>query len=71
MKIVIQLTESQEQDALPVLLRHSSGIILPDRRYVIDDDAVKALKDAGVGFTELSRDADAPTNEGVATGERV
>ncbi|MGD0814432.1 MAG: hypothetical protein ABSA83_12570 [Verrucomicrobiota bacterium] len=70
MKIIIQLSREEEAKALPVLLRHSPGMILPERTYVLGEDAVASLRNAGIRFTELSREALAPSLEEVA-GERV
>jgi len=33
MKIIIQMSKSEELKALPILLRHSPGTILPQRTY--------------------------------------
>jgi hypothetical protein len=71
MRVVIQFTPQEELKALDVLLRHSPGMILPDRRYVVSVEATKALRDAGVKFRELGREPDAPTLQGVARGERI
>ena len=70
MKIIIQLSREEEAKALPILLRHSQGMILPERTYVLGEDAVGSLRNAGVRFTQLSREALAPSLEEVA-GERV
>ena len=70
MKIIIQLSSEEEAKALPILLRHSPGMILPERTYVLSEDAVASLRNAGVRFTTLSREAPAPCLEEVA-GERV
>jgi hypothetical protein len=69
-KIIIQLSKEEETKALPILLHHSSGMILPDRTYVLGEDAVASLRNAGIRFTQLSREALAPCLEEVA-GERV
>lgn len=53
MKVVIRLTGREEAKALPILLRHSPGAVLPDRTYTISEDAARALRAAGVAFTEL------------------
>jgi hypothetical protein len=58
MKIVIQFTAREELRALPILLRHSQGMVLRDRVYIVDTDAVRALIEADVRFTQPSRDAD-------------
>ena len=71
MKVVIRLSAKEEARAIPILLRHSSGMILPDRTYILGDTAVQSLREAGVNFTELSREADlAVMGEGVS-GERI
>jgi len=70
MKIIIQLSREEEAKALPILLRHSPGMILPERTYVLADDVVGRLQNAGIRFTQLSREALAPSLEEVA-GERV
>ena len=70
MKIIIQLSSEEEAKALPILLRHSPGMILPERTYVLGEDAVGSLRNAGIRFTQLSREALAPSLEEVA-GERV
>jgi len=70
MKIIIQLSREEEGKALPILLRHSPGMILPERTYMLGEDAVGSLRNAGVRFTQLSHEALAPSLEEVA-GERV
>jgi len=69
-KIIIQLSREEEVKALPILLRHSPGMVLPERTYVLGEDAVGLLRNAGIRFTQLSREALAPSLEEVA-GERV
>ena len=70
MKAVIHLTEAEEAKALPILLRHSPGVILSQGTYLLGQNALKALRQAGVRFAELSRESAAPRLEEVA-GERV
>jgi hypothetical protein len=70
-KTIIQMSEAEEAKALPLLLRHSSGTVLPNRVYVISEEAAKKLREAGVQFTELSRESNAPRLEGVGSGERI
>jgi hypothetical protein len=69
-KVIIQLTPDQEAKALPILLRHSPGMVLPGHIYVLSEDAMKALRNGGIRFSELSREAAAPRLE-EALGERV
>jgi hypothetical protein len=71
MENVIQLSEREEAEALPILLRHSPGTVLPNRTYVINSEAVQALRSAGIVFRELSRTGLAPLREGVGSGERI
>ena len=71
MKVVIHLSAREEAKALPILLRHSPGMVLRDRTYVLSSEAVRALRNARVEFTELSREAAAPILEGVDPGERI
>jgi len=68
---VIRLSEREEAKALPILLRHSQGMVLPERTYVLSDLAVEALRSAGVVFRELSRTGLSPASEGVGSGERI
>lgn len=71
MKVVIHLSRREELKALPILYRHSPGVVLPRRTYILSEEAVNALRQAGVRFTEVSREASAPGLEGVGTGERI
>ncbi len=70
-KVVIQLTDSEECKAIPILLRHSPGTILPERTYVVDIDVVKMLSESGVRFQVLSHEVDSPNLAGVGTSERI
>jgi hypothetical protein len=71
MKTILQMSEVDEAKALPILLRHSPGAVLPNRTYVVSEQAAKKLREAGVQFTELSRESDAPNLEGVGSSERI
>jgi len=70
MKIIIQLSRDEEAKALPILLRHAPGMILPERTYVLGEKSVVFLRGAGIRFTQLNREAMAPCLEEVA-GDRV
>ncbi len=54
MKLIIRLSQHEELKALPILLRHSAGMVLPDSTYVVSQDAAQALRAAGVRFSEIS-----------------
>ncbi len=71
MKMIIQLSEAEEAKALPILLRHSPGTVLPTRIYVVSEEAVKKLREAGVQFTALSRESNVPNLAGAGSGERI
>ena len=71
MKVIIQMSAREEAKALPILLRHSPGMVLRNRTYVIDEEAAKALRDVGIKFNEVNREANAPSLEEVVPGERI
>lgn len=60
--VVVQFSAREEARALSVLLRHSPGMVLPERKYVISAEAAQALREAGVGFAELGRETEAPNS---------
>jgi hypothetical protein len=65
MRTVIQFVPREELKALDILLRHSPGMILPDRRYVVSVEAAEALRRSGVKFRMLASEANAPVFERV------
>lgn len=71
MKAVIQFTKPEEARALPILLRHSAGAILPNRTYVLNEEVLAELRKSGIRFVALSRESHAPSLEEVGSGERV
>jgi hypothetical protein len=70
MKHIIRFNRREEAKALPILLRHSPGMVLPERTYVLSREADAALEQAGIRFTTLANDAVSTGLEGVA-GERI
>lgn len=50
MKMVIRFSAKQEAKALPILLRHSPGMVLPNRTYILSVEAVQKLRAEGVKF---------------------
>ena len=56
---------------MPILFRHSPGTILPNRTYVLNEEAVAELRKAAISFLTLSRESNASDFEGAASGERV
>ena len=55
----------------PFFLRHSPGTVLPNRTYVLDEEAVAELGNAGIRFVTLSRESCVPGLGGTGSGERV
>jgi hypothetical protein len=65
------MSTREEVKALAILLRHSPGTVLPNRTYIISEEAARALREAGIKFTELSREDSSPCLDGVVSGERI
>jgi hypothetical protein len=55
MKVVIQVAAADDAKAWDILLRHSPGVALPNRTYVLSQAAVQALAAAGVRFAGLPK----------------
>jgi len=68
MKVVVRFTVKQEAKALPIILRHSPGMILKNRTYILSKEAVQKLREAKIKFREIGREA---ATEGVGAGERI
>lgn len=71
MKVTIRFTAAEELKALPILLRHSPGTILPERTYIISPEAARALQDAGIKFTPVASETHPPSLTGAPAGERI
>jgi len=67
---MFRLTKEEEEKGLPIILRHSPGMILPNRTYILSENVLRDLRTNGVKFSELGRETLAPSLEEVA-GERV
>jgi hypothetical protein len=52
MKVIIHLTEEEELRALPLLLRHSPGMILPNRTYILAEYALSVLRTKGIRYSD-------------------
>ncbi len=57
MNIIVRVVPRDNAKAWARLVRHSPGVALPDHVFVVSEDAARALRDAGIGFTELCREA--------------
>ena len=69
--LAIRFSKVEEAKALPILLRHTPGMVLRDRTYVLNSEAVNALREAGIRFEELNSEGDAPSLAGATNGARV
>jgi len=70
-RIVIQIAEADDAKAWALLQRHSPGVALPKRTFVVSQEAAEALRQAAIRFVVLSSDAHTSMPEGVTTGERI
>jgi hypothetical protein len=68
---VIQVSEADDAKAWALLQRHSPGVALPNRTFVLSREAAEALRQAGISFQVLSDATSTLTEEGVAAGERI
>ncbi|HMC64646.1 MAG TPA: hypothetical protein VKI65_06885 [Gemmataceae bacterium] len=71
MKVIVRFSKREEARALPILLRHSAGMVLPERTYVISAQAAKAVRAAGIKFTEVGNEAVTQSLRGELAGERI
>lgn len=71
MKVVIQFSRTEELKALAIIYRHSPAVVLPNRTYVLSEEAVAALQKASVRFKEISRESLVPGPEEVGAGEKL
>lgn len=71
MNVAVRFSKKEELKAVPILMRHSPGMMLPGDIYVLSPEAVEALREAGVRFTEVTSETAPPGLEGVGRGERI
>ena len=71
MRIRIQVLTADDAKAWGILMRHSPGEAYPDRTFVISEEAVEALRQAGIDFVELAQDEAKAGFPGMISGERV
>jgi len=70
MNVVIRLADQEELKAIPILYRHSPGVVLPGGLHIIRVEAARALRDAGVKFQLVSRVPDDAAPSGLADSTR-
>ncbi|HEX4589713.1 MAG TPA: hypothetical protein VH120_07275 [Gemmataceae bacterium] len=68
MKVAIEVDARDSAKAWAMLVRGTPGMALPGRVFIVSEAAVRALRKAGVRFTELSREGNL---SGAAAGERI
>ena len=71
MRVVIQVAKKDRAKAWGILVRHSAGTALPDRTFIVSEEAVKALRAEGVKLKEILREPGEPTDYGAIAGERI
>jgi hypothetical protein len=71
MRIVVQIASRHTAKAWSILVRHSAGTALPNRTFIVSEQAATALRNAGVKFKEITREEGAPAARGAMTGERI
>lgn len=71
MRVIIQVSVKDSAKAWGVLVRHSAGTALPDRTFIVSEEAVRALREASVKFVELSHEPGEASAEGTFSGERI
>lgn len=60
MKVIIRMSEVEELKALPLLLRHSPGMVLPNRTYVLTEKCLNVLRARNVRYSVVAREAVVP-----------
>jgi hypothetical protein len=71
MYVVVQIAKKDSARAWGVLVRHSAGTALPDRTFIVSQDAVRALREAGVKLKEVALVADPSAYSAMVSGERI
>jgi hypothetical protein len=55
MTVVIRVSNEDRARAWGFLVRHSPGTALPNNTFLVSDAAARGLRDAGIEFTEVTR----------------
>jgi hypothetical protein len=69
MRVAIQIDPADKAKALALLVRHSPGTALPNRVFIVSQEAVDALRMAGIKFTCLAPDSEGDGLKGAPKGE--
>jgi hypothetical protein len=71
MNVVIRVEESDRARAWAFLVRHSPGSALPSNTFIVSEEAARGMREAGIGFTEISRPGEALDAAGAGASERI
>ena len=71
MDVPIQIDERDDARAWSILIRHSPGKAFRGRFYLVSEGAAQALKEAGIRFSRVAKDAIPSSPEGEPVGERI
>jgi hypothetical protein len=69
MRVIVQFTKREETKAIPILYRHSQGMVLRNRIYVIRKKAAQKLVQEGIRFKEIAREFEELRVSKVPTGK--
>lgn len=70
MNVVILVDERDRSRTWGLLVRHSPGTALPNCTFIVTEAAARALREAGIRFSEISRPGE-PDAAGVGASERI
>lgn len=70
-RVLIKVAPKDSAKAWALLVRHSPGMALPDRTFLVAPQAVQALRRAGVRFLVISTDSAVLSPTGAIAGERI
>jgi hypothetical protein len=71
MEVVIQVAAEDSAKAWAFLVRHSPGTALPNRTFIVSAQAARTMREAGVRFSEISRNGISPESAEAFSGERI
>jgi hypothetical protein len=71
MNVVIRVDDQDRPRAWGYLVRHSAGTALPNNTFIVSEEAVRGMREAGISFTEISRPGEALDAAGVGASERI
>ena len=70
-RVLIKVAPKDSAKAWALLVRHSRGMALSDRTFLVTPQAVQALRRAGLGIVVISTDSAVLSRTGAIAGERI